>query len=106
MTISHGNEVKQITIYPLAKSASELEHIPWLDDPNNDEEVIQPLLTIEQAMSLKKNTDENLLNNFITNPDFTQYFGGKPSCSAQPYFDYLLGQHFQEACTIDTLLSS
>jgi hypothetical protein len=76
VTISHGNKVKQITLYPPIKYASELEHIPWLDDPNTNEEVIQPLLTIEHDMSLKKNTNENILNNFITNPYFTQYFGG------------------------------
>jgi hypothetical protein len=48
MSISHGNKIKQITLYPLAKTINELEHIPWLDDPNTHEEVIQKILTIEQ----------------------------------------------------------
>jgi hypothetical protein len=70
MTITNGVEVKQITLYPLAKYVNELEHVTWLDETDNDEEIIQPLLTIAQAMNLKENTDENHLNHFISNPDF------------------------------------
>jgi len=39
----------------------------WQD---NNDEFVQPTITIAQAMSLKENTYDNLINHCITNPDF------------------------------------
>jgi hypothetical protein len=105
MTITHGTKTKQITLYPPTRPTTELECTQWLDEDNNDE-VFQPILTIAQAMSLKENTDENLINHCITNPDLPQYFGGKSSSHIQTSIDCLLEQNFQENCTEEELSST
>jgi hypothetical protein len=38
--------------------------------------MVQPILTIDQAMNFKEDTEENQITNFITNSDFIQYHGG------------------------------
>jgi hypothetical protein len=57
-------------------------------------------------MSLKENIDENLINHYITNPVFLQYFGGESPSHIQTSIDCLLEQKFQENCTKKELSSS
>jgi hypothetical protein len=77
MTITNGVEIKHISLYPPAKSVNELEHVKWLNEIDTNDEIIQPILTIAQALNLKENTDENQFNHFISHPDFPLYFRGK-----------------------------
>jgi hypothetical protein len=69
MTITHGTKTKQITLYPPTRLLVELECTQWINEVKNNE-FVQPILTIAQAMSLKENTDEILINHCITNPYF------------------------------------
>jgi len=50
MTISKGNENKQVTFYPPTKYLSELEKIPWFEETDDKEETIQSLQTIVQTI--------------------------------------------------------
>jgi hypothetical protein len=98
---------------------NELEHTKWLEEIDIENEIIQPVLTIAQALNLKENTEENQFNHFISHPDFPPYFRGKttnsePStstsssqASSSEHFsvDYLVGKNFQETCTTYSLTS-
>jgi hypothetical protein len=99
-------KLNELHFTPLPKTASELECAQWLVEDDNEEGTIQPVLTIAQAMSLKKNTDENMINHYISNPYFPQYFGGKSSSQSQASIDHLLEQNFQETCTLEELDSA
>ena len=67
MIISKENESKQISLYPPAKSITELEHMSWLTETNYEEEIIQPLLGISQVIN--ERNEEDLLHNFISNSE-------------------------------------
>jgi hypothetical protein len=97
MTIAHGDSVKKFTLYPQTKSIMKLEHTQCFQDTNDEEEIVQPILKIDQAMSLKKDIEENKIINFINNSNYIQFHG------VQPSFDHILDINFQENCTIDTL---
>jgi hypothetical protein len=99
MTIAHWDLVKKLNLYPLAKALTESEFTQCFQYTNDDEEVVQPILTIDQVMYRKNDIEENQIINFINNPNFTQYHGG------QHTFDHkhILDKYFQENYTMDTL---
>ena len=68
MTISEGTETKNITLYPLAWPSIEAEIPLWMD--LEEEEHVQPLLTIGKALTFKDETDDYSINSFITNPTY------------------------------------
>lgn len=70
MTITHGAKTKHINLYPPTKPLLKLEDTHWIDGEHNSK-IIHPFFTIAQAMSLKENTKENLINCYISNPDFS-----------------------------------
>ncbi len=70
MTITHGAETKHINLYPLAQPLLRSENTHWVEEEEHDSECTRPILTIAQAMSLKENSEENLINHCITNLDF------------------------------------
>lgn len=70
MTITHGVETKHINLYPLAKPLLKTENIQWVEEEGHDSEGTLPVLTIAQAMSLKQNSEEKLINCCISNLDF------------------------------------
>lgn len=72
MTITHGAETKHINLYPPAKHLSKRKNTQWVEEEGRDSEGILPVLTIAQAMSLKENSEENLINCCISNLDFLQ----------------------------------
>jgi hypothetical protein len=76
MTIAHGDSIKKFNLYPPAKALTESEFTQCFQDTNDDEEIVQPILTIDQVMNLKNDIEENQIINFINNSDFTQYHGG------------------------------
>ena len=65
MTISNGCETKQLTLYPHATPMINNEDYVGLDYEDND---IQPILTIGQALNLKNATEDELISNFISEP--------------------------------------
>ena len=54
MFLSRGNLAKQVSIYPLAKSITEVQDVTWFDKGSSDGEGSHPLFTIDQIGSLKQ----------------------------------------------------
>jgi hypothetical protein len=91
MTIAHGVSVKKFNLYPPAKALTELEFTQCFQDTNDNEEIIQPILTIDQVMNLKNDIKENQIISLINNSYFTQYHGGKHSFNHK----HILYKYFQ-----------
>ena len=53
MYISNGNSTKKFTLYPLARTITEIDDKEWIDDEND----IQPLFTISDISE-----DSQILN--------------------------------------------
>ena len=66
MTILDGIEIKNLTLYPLAWKRLEAETPLWMEP--EEEEGIQPLLTIGKALTFKDETKDDAINNFIIQP--------------------------------------
>ena len=66
MTISDGTEIKNLTLYPLARPSLEAETPLWMEP--KEEEGIQPLLTIGKDLTFKDETEDDSINNFISEP--------------------------------------
>ena len=54
MFLSRGNLFKQVSLYPLNKSITEVQYATWFDKGPSDGESSQPLFTIDQIGSLKQ----------------------------------------------------
>jgi hypothetical protein len=65
MTISNRYETKQLTIYPHATPFINNDNSLWVD---YDDQTIQPILTIRQALIFKNATKDEVINNFICEP--------------------------------------
>eukprot|EP00253_Pinus_taeda_P035700 PITA_35700 len=65
MTISNGQETKQLTLYPHATPMINTDNSIWVD---YEDEEAQPILTIRQALTLKNSTEDELISNFIFEP--------------------------------------
>ena len=70
MTISDGNEIKNLTLYPPSQPSLEAETPLWMEP--EEEEGIQPLLTIRKALTFKYETEDDAINNFISEPTSCQ----------------------------------
>ena len=66
MTISDGTEIQNLTLYPLSWPSLEAETSLWMEP--EEEEGIQPLLTIGKALTFKDETEDDAINNFISEP--------------------------------------
>ena len=66
MTISDGIETKNLTLYPPARPSLEAETSLYMEP--EEEEGVQPLLTIGKALSFKDETEDDSINNFISEP--------------------------------------
>ena len=66
MTISDGTETKNLTLYPPARSSLEAETSLWMEP--EEEDGVQPLLTTQKALTFKDETEDNAINNFISEP--------------------------------------
>ena len=70
MLISHGTERKQIALYPSAQRPSTLDQLSWINETKEqEEEVIQPVLSINQFFDFQEENNEYLLDYFIAEPD-------------------------------------
>eukprot|EP00253_Pinus_taeda_P034577 PITA_34577 len=65
MTISNGQETKQLTLYPHATPMINNDNSIWVD---YEDEETQPILTVGQALTLKNSTEDELISNFISEP--------------------------------------
>eukprot|EP00253_Pinus_taeda_P005984 PITA_05984 len=65
MTISNGQETKQLTLYPHATPMINNDNSIWVD---YEDEETQPILTLGQALTLKDSTEDELISNFISEP--------------------------------------
>ena len=93
MIISHGTERKQITLYPPSQKPFVIDQLPWLDETKQQqEEVIQPILSINQAFDFREENNEDLLDYFISEPDISEELRDTKYIVA----DEILGQSFQE----------
>jgi hypothetical protein len=100
MIISHGTERKQITLYPPAQKPYIIDQLPWLDETKKQhEEVIQTILSINHAFDFREENNEDLLDYFISEPDILEELRDTKYIAA----DEILGQNFQENCTIHSL---
>lgn len=95
MTIWNGESIKRFTLYPPRKP---IENPLFIEDLYGDEEVVQPILIVEESEGFKDPTEENLLNIFITNLDCIQY----PRMAS---FHHVLSANFQENCDPSSLSS-
>ena len=66
MTISDGIETKILTLYPLARPSLEVETPLWME--LEEEDGLQPLLTIGKALTFKDETKDSDINSFISEP--------------------------------------
>ena len=66
MHISHGNVVKELTLYPPAKPMIQQEIPLWLDEEEveQEDETLQ-LYLIEQSLAAKPQTKDDFLSQFI-----------------------------------------
>ena len=96
LTISNGTSLQNVIIYPLAHPVT--ENMLWLESPYGDEDVEQPLLSISETRGLEDQTEDDILDQFIsttTSIDFHQSFYDL-SCShiifsrTVPPFNYLI----------------
>ena len=67
MCISDGNSTKKFTLYPPAKTITELESEIWIDDYNEDFDDIQIVFTLSQIY------EEDQLINLMNNNDSSYY---------------------------------
>ena len=66
MTISDGTKIKDLTLYPPTWLSLEDETSLWMEP--EEEEGVQPLLTIGKALTFKDETEDDAINNFISEP--------------------------------------
>ena len=66
MTISNGTKTKNLTLYPPTRPSLEAETSFWMEP--EEEEGVQPLLTIGKALTFKNETEDDAINNFISEP--------------------------------------
>ena len=65
MTIFDGMETKSLTLYPPARQSLEAETSLWIEQ---EEEDVQPLLTIGKALTFKNKIEDDAISNFISEP--------------------------------------
>jgi len=88
LTISNGTSLQNLIIYPPAQPV--LENMLWLENPYGDEDVEQPLLSISQTRGLEHQTEDDILDQFIsatTSIEFPQSFSD---------LDHVFTESFQE----------
>ena len=68
MTIWDGTETNNLTLYPPAWLSLEAENPLWME--LEEEEGIQPLLTIGKALTFKDETKDDAISNFISEPTY------------------------------------
>ena len=95
MTISNGTETKILTLYPPAQPILEAETSLWIEP--EEEEDVQPLLTIGKALTFKNEMEDDAINNFISEPTSVDK-------NFYQILNITLGKEEQENITEETLV--
>ena len=66
MKVSDGSAIKNLTLYPPSKPSIDAGTLLWME--LEEEEDIQPLLTIGRALTFKTETEDDTICNFISEP--------------------------------------
>ena len=101
MAISHGNSIKKLTIYPLAKYVMDLINPLWVSrDEENDyyDDLVKLALTIKQSLNLKDPSEDGMILNFMKN----MY----PSTVQIRELDDYLNEVSKSSCTEDTSITT
>ena len=96
MTISDGTEIKNLTLYPPARLSLEAETPLWMELA--EEEGVQPLLMIGNALNFKDITEDDAINNFISETTFVNK-------KIYQILNATLGEEEQENITKETLFN-
>jgi hypothetical protein len=67
MMIFDGKATNNLVLYPPAKPSVDHESPLW-DEFEPEEGGIQPILTVGKALCFKNETEDDTINNFISNP--------------------------------------
>ena len=96
MTISNGTNTKILVLYPPTQPNLEVGTPLWMD--LEQEEGVQPLLTMGKALTFKDETEDDTINSFINEPT---------SVIKHVYqiLNSTLGEEEQEKLTEETLVS-
>jgi hypothetical protein len=62
MTISQGNYTNKITLYPLSKPSTNLDPPIWIGNEDSDEENGLQILTLDQMVLYKEETEDEIIN--------------------------------------------
>ena len=96
MTISDGTKINNLTLYPPARPTLEAETPLWMEP--KEEEGVQPLLTIGKALTFKDETEDEAINNFISEPTYVNK-------KNYQILNATLGEEEQENIIEETLVS-
>jgi hypothetical protein len=91
MTISHGKSTKNITLYPPTKPSPDSKNPPWIEE--NDEETIYLVLTLDQALTFRRYTKDDLIFTFISHPHIARH-------PTYPSLGHILRRFNQETCSL------
>jgi len=72
MTTKHEDSENKFHLYPPTKAINESD----ITQSFEDHEIVQPFFTLEQAMSLKDDNEENHIITYINNSYFSLYHEG------------------------------
>ena len=93
MIISNGMATKQITLQPLAQLAS--INTLWVEDPYDLNTMEQPSINVEQTRKLQEQTEENILDQFLSTDHYENLNDPKDLENFDQYH-HIFSQYFQE----------
>ena len=96
MAISDGTKTKNLTLYPPARPSLEAKNPLCME--LEEEEGVQPLLTIGKALTFKDEIEDDAINSFISEPNSVNNF-------FYQILNSTLGEEEQENIIEETLVS-
>ena len=93
MIISNELSTKKITLYPPAQLAS--INALWVEDPYEHNAIEQPSVNVEQTRKLQEQTEENILDQFLSTDYYENLNDPKDLENFDQYY-HILSKYFQE----------
>ena len=87
MCISHSTSTKTLMLYPPTQPVEET--LWWIEDPYGDENLEEPLLSLDQAKALHEQTEDSVLTQFLSSTECVDF----PETFSQ--FDYIFSEEYQ-----------
>jgi len=87
MCISHGTSMKTLMLYPPTQPVEET--LWWLEDPYEDENLEEPLLSLGQERALHEQTKDNVLTQIFSSTVCVNF----PQTFSQ--FDHIFSEEYQ-----------